>query len=120
MDSPVVLSGENAIRREEARRANAVIFSSALSLSGDKTNRVSPKMAPERRLEIQSPDRACWQRQPEDVRRFGGADRIGNCRVLCAGGTGGTATHPAFGAAGAPDDKGSPKQKAGEASRRPL
>ena len=77
-------------------------------------------MAPERRLEIQPPDRAGWQRQSEDVRRFGGSDRIGNYQVLCAGGTSGTVTHPAFGAAGAPDDKGSPKRKGAGASGLPL
>jgi hypothetical protein len=42
-DSPLVLSGENAIRREENRRANAVIFSSTLSLGGDKNEPSHPK-----------------------------------------------------------------------------
>jgi len=42
-DSHLVLSGGNSIRREETRRANAVIFSSALSFSGYKNESNHPK-----------------------------------------------------------------------------
>src|SRR5439155_8372880 len=80
-------------------------FSSTLSLAATKTNRVSPKIAPERKLEIPSPDRADWQRQPEGVRRFGRVDRTANSRALCAGDTSDTAAHPTGGAGGVADDK---------------